>query len=119
MFFLPQTFVLMYLELLTKTKQHIDKGFLTNVSIDGYHIYTQPSKSSAGGVAVYVNNKLNHFKRDALSILPDDFESIWIEIKNKKGKTSFVGVFIIIPILTLNFPMSMISTQGGGHMSKF
>ena len=42
---------------ITKTKQKIDKGFLTNVSIDGYHMYTQPSKSLAGGVAIYVNNK--------------------------------------------------------------
>ena len=65
---------------ITETKQQTDKGFLTNVSIDGYHMYTQPSKSSVGGVAIYVNNKLDHFKSDDLSILHDDFESIWIEI---------------------------------------
>ena len=76
---------------ITDTKQQIDKGFLTNVSIDGYHMYTQPSKSLAGGVAIYVNNKLDHFKRDDLTILHEDFESIWIEIKNKKGKNFLCG----------------------------
>ena len=76
---------------ITETKQQIDKGFLTNVSIDGYHMYTQPSKSLAGSVAIYVYNKLDHFKRDDLSILHEDFESIWIEIKNKKGKNFLCG----------------------------
>ena len=76
---------------ITETKQQTDKGFLTNVNIDGYHMYTQPPKSLAGGVAIYVNNKLDHFKRDDLSILHEDFESIWIEIKNKKGKNFLCG----------------------------
>ena len=76
---------------ITETKQQIDKGFLTNVSIDGYYMYTQPSKSLAGGVAIYVNKKLDHFERDGLSILHEDFESIWIEIKNKKGKNFLCG----------------------------
>ena len=56
----------------------------------GYHIYTQPSKSAAGGVAIYVKDKLDHFKRDDLSILHYEFESIGVEIKNNKGKTSYV-----------------------------
>ena len=52
----------------------------------GYHIYTQPSKSAAGGVAIYVKDKLDHFKKDDLSILHYEFESIAVEIKNNKGK---------------------------------
>ena len=49
-------------------------------------MYTQPSKSSAGGVAIHINNKFDHVKRDDLSILHDDFESVWVEIKIKKEK---------------------------------
>ena len=45
-------------------------------------MYTQPSKSSTGGVAIYINNKFDHVKRDDLSILHDDFESVRVEIKN-------------------------------------
>ena len=40
---------------ITETKQQVDKDFLVNVSITGYHMYTQPSKSNAGGVAIYIN----------------------------------------------------------------
>ena len=43
-------------------------------------------QSNAGGVALYVNNRLDHLERNDLGRLDDDFESIWIEIKNKKGK---------------------------------
>ena len=75
---------------ITETKQ-LNKNFITNVNLDGYQMYTQPSNSNAGGVAIYVNNKLDHFKRDDLGKLDDDFESVWIEIKKKKGKSSLCG----------------------------
>ena len=68
---------------ISETKQQTGKNFISNVNIEGYHIYTQPSKSAAGGVAIYVKDKL-----DDLSILHDGFESLWVEIKNKKGKLS-------------------------------
>ena len=76
---------------ITETKQQIGKEFISNVNIDNYLMYTQPSKSSAGGVAIYINNKLGHVKRDDLSILHDDFESVWVEIKNKRGKNFLCG----------------------------
>ena len=28
---------------ITETKQQIEKDFITNVDINGYHLYTQPS----------------------------------------------------------------------------
>ena len=62
------------------------KGFLTNVNLDGYILHSQPSKSSAGGVALYVKSNLDHFVRDDLSSLEDEFETLWIEIKNTKDK---------------------------------
>ena len=54
-------------------------------------MYTQPTISAAGGVAIYVNNKLDHFERKDLSILHQDFESIWVEMKNKRGKNFLCG----------------------------
>ena len=62
------------------------EGFLTNVNLDGYILHSQPSKSSAGGVALYVKSNLDHFVRDDLSSLEDEFETLWIEIKNIKDK---------------------------------
>ena len=76
-----------------RPKQKIDKDFIVNVNIDAYNMCTQPSKSSSGGVAVYVKKKIYHFKRADLCILDDDFESVWIEIKNKKGKNVLCGCF--------------------------
>ena len=55
---------------------------------------TQPSKFSAGGVAMYVNNKLDHFKKDDLDILHEDFKSIWTEIKNKKEGNFLRGFYL-------------------------
>ena len=57
-------------------KQTIDKDFIVNVNTDAYNMYTQPSKSSSGGAAIYVKKKLHHLKRADLCILNDDFESI-------------------------------------------
>ena len=84
---------------ITETKQQIGREFISNVNIDNYLMYTQPSKSSAGGVAIYMNKKFDNVKRDDPSILCDDFESVWVEIKNKKGKISCVDVCIVTPIL--------------------
>ena len=64
----------------------MNKDFSTNVDLDGYCVYTQSSNSNAGGVALYFDNKLDHLERNDLGRLDDDFEAIWIEIKNKKGK---------------------------------
>ena len=75
----------------SETKQLINKDFISNVDIEGYHVYSQPSKSSSGGVAIYVNNKLDHFRKDDLSVIEDDFESLWIEIKNNRGKNIMCG----------------------------
>ena len=76
---------------ISKIKQLINKDFISNVDIEGYQMYSQPSKSASGGVAIYVNNKLDHFRKDDLSVIEDDFESLWIEIKNNKGKNIMCG----------------------------
>ena len=48
--------------------------------------FSQPTNSSAVGVAIYVNNSLNYCERSDLSYICDDVETIWIEIKNPKAK---------------------------------
>ena len=62
------------------------KGYLKNVDFNGYVLHSQHSKSSAGAVALYVKSNLDHFARNDLSILEDEFETIWIEIKSTKGQ---------------------------------
>ena len=81
---------------ITETKQQIGKEFISDVNIDNYLMYTQPSKSSAG-VAIYINNKSDHVKRDDLSILHGDFESVWVEIKKQKRKKFLVWMCVSSP----------------------
>ena len=70
----------------SETKEQVDKGFLTNVNLYGYDFYSQPSKASAGGVAVHIISSLNYVIRDDLNRTEDEFECIWVEIKNSKSQ---------------------------------
>ena len=44
----------------TETKQLVNKDFLTNVNIEDYQLHTQPTRSSCGGVAMYIKKALDH-----------------------------------------------------------
>ena len=78
---------------ISETK-HIDgHNLTTNVSMEGYSLYSQPTKSSYGGVALYVNEKLDNFCRNGLGPSKKNlFETIWVEIKQKKAKIFSVAV---------------------------
>ena len=43
---------------ISETKQQIGKNVINNIIIEGYHIYTQPSESAAGGVAIMLMTNL-------------------------------------------------------------
>ena len=61
---------------ITETKEQWGKGFLTNVSLSGYDVYSQPSKSSAGASAIYVMSNSSHRLRPDLSALEEEFETV-------------------------------------------
>ena len=71
---------------ISETKQQVDEDFLSNVQINGYSLYTQPSKSACGGCALYVNSQLAHNVRNDLSALEEEYETLWVEINNHKAK---------------------------------
>ena len=77
---------------ITETKQQVDKDFLVNVDLEGYTMHTQPSKSSCGGCAIYVNSYLDNIIRDDLSTLDDNYETLWVEIKITKAKIFYAVV---------------------------
>ena len=54
---------------ITETKENVNKGFMMNNNLEGYDLYTQPSKSAAGGVALYVSNQLKHNERSDLNFI--------------------------------------------------
>ena len=57
-----------------------------NNSLQGYNLHWQPTRSAAGGVALYTSKSLNAIKRTDLSLTDEEFETVWVEIKNTKSK---------------------------------
>ena len=76
---------------ITETSEHIDHGFLSNVDLEGYKLFSAATKSSKGGSALYVNNDFDSFERTDLKMQNDLVEAVWIEIKNKKSKNIVCG----------------------------
>ena len=71
---------------ISEKKEQVHKSFLSNVNLSGYDFYSQPLNSSAGGVALNVNSKLNYIIREDLNFTENEFQCIWIEIKNSKSQ---------------------------------
>ena len=59
--------------------------------MEAYDSYFTPSNSSGGGTGIYVNNAFDSIERTDLNVQHDDFESSWIEIKNKWSKNIICG----------------------------
>ena len=71
---------------ISETKEQIDNEFISNVELRGYAMCSQPSKSLCGGCAIYVNSQLDHQVRNDLSVLEEEYETIWVEINNTQDK---------------------------------
>ena len=85
---------------ITETSEKEEFGFLTNVELEGYQLFHTSSKISKGGTAVYVNKSLDSLERNDININIDEFESIWVKIKNKKSKNILVGCIYIDILIT-------------------
>ena len=71
---------------ISETRENYSLGFQMNNNFDSYILHSQPSRSAAGGVAIYSRHTLNAFKQTDLSTTDDEFETIWVEIVNTKAK---------------------------------
>ena len=72
----------------SETKEQFDKGFLSNVDIPGYNIHSQPTNSSAGGVALYIKSTLDYKIREDICMKKDEFEIICLKYLSKKDKNT-------------------------------
>ena len=63
-----------------------NKPICTNVDIPGYTFYKTSSSSQNGGVGLYTKSTLNSVLRQDLSYSTADFETVWVEVDNKKDK---------------------------------
>jgi len=76
---------------ITETSQKDGENFKTNVTIEGYDLYHTETLTAKGGSAIFIKNSYDNFERDDLKIKHNDFESTWVEIKNKNSKNIICG----------------------------
>ena len=94
----------------SKTKQLINKDFICNVDIEGYQMYSQPSKPTSGGVAIYVNNELGHLKKMICLLLRIMLNHYGFKYKIIKVKILCVVVFIGIQTEILIIFLNILKT---------
>lgn len=87
---------------LTETKIKKDFDVINNIQIPNYEFISLPTLSNAGGVGIYINNKLNYCVRDDLNSVDSEAESLWIEIDNHKNKNVICGVIYRHPSSNLD-----------------
>ncbi len=75
----------------TETSEKEDDSFISNVKIDGYSLFHTPTCSSKGGSALYVNSDYDTFERVDMKIQNENFQGVWLEIKNSNSKNIIVG----------------------------
>ena len=95
---------------ITETSHKNNEFFTTNVSIEGYkEFYT--SNSSKGGTALYVKDNYDVFELSDLKTQNDCFESVWVEIKNKRNKNVLCGCICRHPKYDLSEFMIYLETS--------
>ena len=76
---------------ISETSENKSHSFISNVNIDGFSPFSTPSNSKNGGTALFVKNNYNVMERTDLKVQHDDFETVWIEIKNPREKNIVCG----------------------------
>ena len=87
---------------LSETKLQEGKNPILNINLNGYSFISQPSKTCSGGVGMYIRENLSYFLRNDLNFSTSEFESIWIELQNNKGKNILISVFYRHPNSSLD-----------------
>ena len=77
---------------ISETSEHAEQSFITNVNIEGFlPPFSTPSNTQKGGTALYVSNRYDVFERNDLKVQHNDFESVFVEIKNNSQKNIICG----------------------------
>ena len=81
----------LYVSALTETSEKDDTGFLSNVELDDFVMFHTASNSSKGGTAIYASKYFDMIERLELNSISPEYESTWIEIKNKRSKNIVIA----------------------------
>ena len=78
-------------KIIAVSETKLKENNLYNITLEGYTFLGSNSKTSAGGVGLYVDKQLDFVQRKGLEIILEGVESCWIEIENKKSKNVAIG----------------------------
>ena len=84
---------------LLETSQQYEKYLISNVSVDVYTSFFTPTVPRKGGVALYVKSLFKPFERLDLRHLSETFESVFVEILNKKSSNVICGSIYCHPAM--------------------
>ena len=76
---------------ITETSHNDNDKFKTNIKIDNYDIFSTPTNSEKGGTAIFSNKNFHAVERLDLKMQHTHYESVWVELKNKKSKNVICG----------------------------
>ncbi len=76
---------------ITETSENHCNSFISNVSMDGFKLFHTPTSTAKGGAALYVNSDFDTFERVDLKVQNDEFQSVWLEIKNERSRNIVCG----------------------------
>ena len=77
---------------ISETSQPNESDFVRNVNINNYcKLYTTETLTGKGGVAIYIKDNLETIERNDLKIKDVEYETVWVEIKNKREKNILIG----------------------------
>ena len=72
-------------KIIAVSETKLKENNLYNITLEGYTFLGSNSKTSAGGVGLYVDKQLDFVQRKGLEIILEGVQSCWIEIENKKN----------------------------------
>ena len=78
-------------EIIAISETKLKENNIHNINIPGYSFINTNSRTAAGGVAIYIANELDFFRRRDIELSGDNIESCWVEIRREKLKNVVIG----------------------------
>ena len=73
------------------SNQEANNEFKTKINLAGYDDYSTSTLTIKGGTIIYIRNVFDNDERKDLKTKNEHYESVWVELKNKKSKNVVCG----------------------------
>ena len=83
--------VILWPDVIAISETKINENSYVNINLPGYNFVNSNSKSQAGGVGLYLANKLEFSRKTDFDISHNGIESCWVELGCHKQKNTVIG----------------------------